>query len=165
MERTAVGIVGGGQLGRMLIKAEVTVGPRGVAQKQPMACGLACVSFVTGEPYDRICLGEPSTKLEQTGFTCPELVSKLAQQGQKYGWKKLAETERDSLFHVGDIVFVARSEALPEGHFLAKSSVGWMDPWINLDSARPLISEAVAGFREALPGQAEYLIYKIADQS
>jgi hypothetical protein len=134
---------------------------RGVAQRHPMSCGLACVSFITGESYDTIVDGEPQVKLEEAGFLCPELVDKLEEHGQHYSWKKLEEDERDGDFKVGDIVFIEPSNAIPGGHFLAKSTAGWMDPWINLDLARPFAAEAEAGFRDALPGRAEYLVYKL----
>lgn len=134
---------------------------RGVPQRHPMSCGLACVAYITGEPYEVIVDGEPQAKLEEAGFLCPELVEKLAKHGQSYGWRKLEESERDGDFEVGDIVFVERSSTLPGGHFLAKSTEGWMDPWINFDLARPFAAEAEAGFRATLPGRAEWLIYML----
>jgi hypothetical protein len=127
----------------------------GVAQEHAAACGLACVAFVTGEAYGNVARGEPLEKLEGLGFLCPELVQKLAGFGHEYSWKKLPEDERDGDFNVGDIVFIERSSSYPDGHFLARSSSGWMDPWMDWSAQAQTATRAVAGFREALPGRAE----------
>ena len=125
-----------------------------------MSCGLACVAYIADTPYDEVVKGVPPAKLNQTGFYCPELTAKLKQLGYQYAWKKLPESERDNEFNVGDIVFIEPSASHWYGHFLAKSSKGWMDPWINLDYSRLVLAEAASGFRKKLPGRASYLIYK-----
>jgi hypothetical protein len=132
-----------------------------VTQKHGMACGLACVSFIAKVPYDVLLRSVTAEQLHNKGFYCPELVDLLRQHGLHYGWKKLAESERDRDFSNGDIVYVEKSSSLPNGHFLAKSASGWMDPWINLATEKNL-SRAESGFRAELPGRADYLVYPIA---
>jgi hypothetical protein len=132
-----------------------------VTQKHDMACGLACVSFITGESYDQLAAQEPPARLNLMGYLCPELVKLLGAHGQQYAWKELPESERDGEFEIGDIVFVERSDSLPYGHFLAKTEHGWMDPWINLSKDRTDVAQAQSGFRETLPGRAEYLVYPV----
>lgn len=132
-----------------------------VTQKHPMSCGLACVAFLTHTPYDEVIKGEPPAKLNQVGFYCPELTAKLKQLGHQYTWKKLPESERDNEFNVGDIVFIDPSDSHRHGHFLVKSSQGWMDPWINLDYPSLNLAKAQSGFRDKLPGRASYLVYKV----
>jgi hypothetical protein len=129
-----------------------------VTQKHDMACGLACVSFVTGVPYEQFTEAISDEQLNTIGFYCPELVELLGKNGLKYAWMQLPETETGRDFKPGDIVFVERSKQLPYGHFLTKTSGGWMDPWINLTGGSD-IAKARSGFRPSLPGRAEYLVY------
>lgn len=131
-----------------------------VVQKHDMSCGLACVAFVTKQPYDKLAAEQFPAKLNWYGFLCPELVEVLKQSGLNYGWKKLPENERDGEFNNGDIVFIEPSPSHKGGHFLVKTEKGWMDPWINLDANHPDVSKAESGFRDSLPGRAEYIIYK-----
>lgn len=132
-----------------------------ITQKHDMACGLACVCYVANEPYDNLASKQSDERLNIAGFCCPELVELLNGLGQRYAWKKLSESERDSEFSIGDIVFVEPSSYLPYGHFLAKTEDGWMDPWINLNPEDPDVSKARAGIRETLPGRAEYLVFPL----
>lgn len=132
-----------------------------VTQKHSMACGLACVAYVTRMPYDQIAQDQPADKLSKIGFYCPELAVLLNNHGKQYRWKKLAENERDNEFNIGDIVFIERSSSYPAGHFLTKSIHGWMDPWINLDFTKIDLAGAISGYRKTLPGKAEYLLYKV----
>ena len=131
-----------------------------VTQRHQIACGIACVAYITKIPYDALAQEQSATKLNQTGFMCPELVKLLNEHGLRYRWKKLIASERDSQFKVGDIVFIERSPLIPDGHFLTRTTNGWMDPWINLDAKNPNISDADSGIRPTLPGRAEYLIYQ-----
>ena len=131
-----------------------------ITQRHDMACGLACVSFLTSIPYDVLTGTVKAEQLNSRGFYCPELVKLLKDGGLNYAWKKLSEEERDGNFTEGSIVFVERSTLLRHGHFLAKSAEGWMDPWINLSTDSNL-STAQSGFRSDLPGRAEYLIYPL----
>ncbi|HUD07209.1 MAG TPA: hypothetical protein VMR34_04960 [Candidatus Saccharimonadales bacterium] len=135
---------------------------RNVTQRHEMACGLACVAFVTGESYDDLAEKETDrSRLINLGFLCPELVEILDEHGKEYGWKELSEADRNREFRGGDIVFVERSEKLPYGHFLVKAPEGWMDPWINLSQDAD-IRHAESGFRDSLPGTAEYLVYPLS---
>jgi hypothetical protein len=111
----------------------------------------------------RVVTNKSDYKLNVEGFYCPELVQYLKSYGLTYTWKRLSENERQNNFSVGDLVFIEKSESHPSGHFLVKSAEGWMDPWINLDHNNINIGTATSGFRDELPGQAEYLIYQAKD--
>ena len=126
-----------------------------------MACGLACVAYVANTSYNEIADKQSNVKLNKLGFICPELVNILKDLGFNYSWKKLSNKDSDK-FNQGDIVFIERSEQYSEGHFLAKKNDGWMDPWINLADKNSTISKAKSGFREKLPGKAEYLVFKLS---
>ncbi|HUP26209.1 MAG TPA: hypothetical protein VM124_01015 [Candidatus Limnocylindrales bacterium] len=133
----------------------------GVTQKHYMSCGVACVSYLTGVAYDEIAKALSPIKLNFSGFLGVELIDILKKHGLNYAGKQLKGDEAEGEFKIGDIVFIEKSASYWAGHFLVKSDKGWMDPWINLNSAKPWVTDAKSGFREKLPGKPGYLIYKI----
>ena len=123
-----------------------------------MSCGLACVAYIVGKNYDELASLQSKKKLDSTGFYCPGLVLLLKQHGYNYKWRKLSKNEKYPVFNNGDIVFIARSPEMPNGHFLTKTLYGWMDPWSNLAKTKNL-KKAKSSFRENLPGGPSYIIY------
>ena len=80
---------------------------KSVAQKHPMSCGIACVSFIAKIPYDSVVVGKPDNKLNDIGFYCPELVEYLKGYGRNYKWEKLSKGDPPNAdFSSGDIVFI-----------------------------------------------------------
>lgn len=57
----------------------------------------------------------------------------------------------------GTIVFIAKSKKYPEGHYLLKTSKGWMNPWVNF----PEITPARAGFQKRLPGKVVWVMHEV----
>lgn len=128
-----------------------------ITQQHELSCGLACVSFITGKPYDLLAMNERPKSLNHTGFSCIGLVRRLRQEEYHYGWKKISDTQPIAEFPIGAIVFVGRSSVLPHGHWLVLSKQGWMDPWINLREDTH-IAHAQSGFRKLLPGRPEWVL-------
>ena len=54
----------------------------------------------------------------------------------------------------GTIVFVRRGKVYPYGHFLLKTSKGWMNPWKRGEN----IKEAKAGWQKRLPDKKDWII-------
>lgn len=133
---------------------------KSITQKHFMSCGLACVVYIVGKNYDELASLQSKKKLNSTGFYCPELVVLLKQYGYNYKWRKLSKNEKYPVFNDGDIVFIARSPEIPNGHFLTKTPYGWMDPWSNLAETKNL-QKAKSSFREKLPGEPRYIIYAV----
>jgi hypothetical protein len=60
------------------------------------------------------------------------------------------------LKRTGTIVFSRFSQAYPQGHYLVRTKVGWMNPWINY----PEIVPARSGITKKLPARATYAIFE-----
>ncbi|MBU2634445.1 MAG: hypothetical protein KJ674_04320 [Nanoarchaeota archaeon] len=127
-----------------------------VVQEHPMGCGIACVAFVTKKSYSLILKLTNESKASIKGYYCRELVSFLKRFGLKYEYKKFKEDLRKYLDIEGTIVFIKRSQKFPEGHYLARSKNGWMNPWINY----PKINPAKAGITKKLPEKVQWILFK-----
>lgn len=130
-----------------------------VAQKDPMGCGIACVAFICGTPYNsgkRLFSIHDGTRPD---CFCRDITAALAKAGKAYGWRRTSRGR--TRYAEGSMVFIMRSNRFPAGHFLVRRSGMWMDPWLNLDAANPDIGKARAGFRKRLPGKASYYIFPI----
>ena len=128
-----------------------------IAQQEPMGCGIACVASVTKKPYN-IAKGlfEKPENAALKGYYCNDLIRALSKKGLNYEYSKVNSRNKALANEEGSIVFIKRSKKYPEGHFLLKTSEGWMNPWINF----PKITPAKAGFQKKLPGVAQWIIYK-----
>ncbi len=128
-----------------------------VRQEDGLGCAVACVAFVLNVSYSEALKlfidGERRAK-EKANFYCPEIVKILNNAGLKYKWQKFQDKSREESYRNGSIVFIKKSEKHPYGHFLVRHNK-WMDPWINLPD-----KNIKAGFRDVLPGEPTYLIYK-----
>ena len=123
-----------------------------VVQEQPMGCAVACVASLLGTSYTKaLGLFADKTAAVSRGYYCAEICRALSQHGRDYAWRKAAPSDRA---RAGDIVFVSPSRRYPAGHFLLKTSRGWMNPWVNF----PRITPAKAGFERGLPGRAAWVI-------
>ncbi len=128
---------------------------KAIAQEGPMGCGVACAASLSGLSYKQMVrLFEDGNKKDKTtGFYNKDFVNALAKvniqtkgcSAKKWGKKRIKP---------GTIVFVTRSKKFPDGHFLLKTTKGWMNPWINLSQS----GKPVAGFQKRLPGKAEWVI-------
>ncbi|MEX0916532.1 MAG: hypothetical protein WDZ44_00270 [Candidatus Spechtbacterales bacterium] len=120
-----------------------------------MGCGIACTASAAGLSYKQMKkhFVDASEKEHTTGFYNKDIVAAFKEVGMQ---AKGCSIQRwgDRKMEVGTIVFVERSKKYPEGHFLLKTSKGWMNPWINF----PSITPAKAGFQKKLPGRVEWVI-------
>ncbi len=130
-----------------------------IRQEDGMGCGVACVAFIVGQSYKKTKndLIKNRQKALKQGYLCKELVDALKRVGLTYTYHYLKRPlkYRDSM-----IVFIKRSKRFPRGHYLVKTSMGWMDPWINL-SPNADVKKSVAGFRNRLPGKVSYVLVPI----
>ncbi|MDE1855517.1 MAG: hypothetical protein KGH57_04345 [Candidatus Micrarchaeota archaeon] len=132
---------------------------KAIKQKDSFGCGIACVAFVNNVDYEtakRNYFGV-NQKAVTTGYLCKDMVMALQRAGKEYCYKYI---KKPMALKEDTIVFIKRSKRYPDGHYLAKSKLGWMDPWINFDIKRPNVEEAQAGFRKRLPGRPIYAIIR-----
>lgn len=137
---------------------------KAIAQEDTYGCGLACVAFITGNNYKET--KNKNFKNKKTartfGYLCKDLVQALVRAGRQYGYKYL---KRNIGLSNNTIVFIKRSKRYPAGHYLVKTTKGWMDPWINFNVKKIDIRKAKAGFRAKLPGKPIYAIFPTSDLS
>jgi len=91
---------------------------------------------------------------ETKGFSPKALCELLTTLGKSY-FRKYLKTKLKH-YPSGSIIYLKRSKRFPFGHYMAKTDLGWMDPWINLPNY-----PRKAGFRKRLPGIPSYLISPI----
>lgn len=132
---------------------------RPVKQEDGLGCAVACVAFVIGVTYKEALKlfddGEIRVK-SKANFYCPEIVRILRSKQVHCNWKKLKTASEEEIYNDNSIVFIKRSTEYPYGHFLVRHRGKWMDPWINLPN-----KNIKAGFRNVLPGEPTYIVYKI----
>ena len=133
-----------------------------VTQKHPAGCAVACVAYTLNRSYDAsLRLFDRSNQAIDRGFLCSEIVLALERGGRTFSFCK--KTKCDASYkQPGVIVFIARSQKYPIGHFLVRTEDGsWMNSWINF----PCIVPAASGFQSKLPGTAQWIIYPICTHS
>ena len=131
-----------------------------IVQKDDFGCGAACVAFAANTTYKEAVKLLGHEKAKTRGYYCKELVYALKYFGLKYEYRYVNYRVKRNLNKDSTIVFIKRCKRYPFGHYLIRCENKWMDPWINLDSANPDIVNAKSGFRNKLPGKAEYIIFK-----
>lgn len=130
-------------------------------QRDNMGCGAACAAFAANTTYQKAVSRLGEDKARSVGFQCKELTNTLGQLGYAYTHKHVnAVKEKRLLKEDGVIVFIKRSSRYPFGHYLVRHKGQWGDPWINLVT-NPLLSDAQSGFRQRLPGQAQWVLLPI----
>ncbi len=128
---------------------------RPVAQEDPMGCGIACVASLCGISYQKAKkLFDKPQNAVSIGYFCRDIVRALGKTGKRYSFRRI---KRKTHYPENSIVFIAYSKRYPAGHFLARAENSWMDPWIDF----PSIKNVRAGFRNRLPGKAEYLVFPL----
>lgn len=128
-----------------------------ITQEHLMGCGIACVAFVCGVSYAvaRRRYFRGLGDADRRGYLCRHIVTALSAAGRRYNYRYLKQRMR---YPPGTTVFIRRSKRYPVGHYLVKTERGWMDPWLNFDSAACAIRKARSGFRRRLPGKAIYAL-------
>lgn len=125
-----------------------------VAQKDEMGCAIACVANLLKISYESTKRFFNPKFASNRGYYCKSIVNALRKSGVH---AKYFKVKTDTKFFDGDIVFLARSNSLPEGHWVLKTNQGWIDPWVNFQKTKK-ISNAKAGVVEKLPGNPEWLV-------
>ena len=128
-----------------------------VAQEEGMGCGLACVASALGITYQEA--RKLSNRIEGSyinGYNCKNLVNILNKKGKNYIYKKFKPEHTSLLNNFGTIVFIKEGKDDLWGHYLLKTSRGWMDSWINW----PLINPAKPGYQKAISGNVMWIIYE-----
>lgn len=128
-----------------------------ITQKEGAGCAVACVAYILNISYDAaLKLFDKPEQAKDCGFLCSEIIRALQRVGINYSYDKALITKQTLLTIPFTIVFIARSEKYPIGHFLVRTEDElWMNPWINF----PCIASAESGFEKRLPGKAEWIIY------
>lgn len=126
-----------------------------VTQEGSMGCGIACAASLAGLSYKEMqkLFTQGNVKDKTTGFYHKDFEEAL----EKVGFKiKGYSAKRWGMKHIkpGTIVFVRRGKVYPYGHFLLKTSKGWMNPWKRGEN----IKEAKAGWQKRLPDKKDWII-------
>src|SRR3989338_7418839 len=127
-----------------------------VVQKDPLGCGIACVSFICGNSYNysKKNYFRYSTLARIRGFICKDIVNALRISGREYFYRYIGN--KRIRYKENTIVFIQRSKKYPSGHYLVYTAQGWMDSWLNFNLKNSYIKYAKSGFRKRLPGKAIY---------
>ena len=122
-----------------------------VAQEDRWGCGVACVASAVGISYDQAKQELVSYKgraidSPRYGLDLGPIIKVLADHGIE-----VTKNWSATRWPVGTIVFLFRDWGRYKGtgHYMLKTSKGWMDPWKNVEDASP-----VAGYWLRLPRNA-----------
>ena len=127
-----------------------------IVQEHPMGCAVACVASLLGITYTHaLKLFSNPSYASTRGYYCREITDALRKKGLHYSWKKVSTKNKNPINKEKIIIFIARSQKYPSGHFLLKTKKGWMDSWNNF----PHITPARAGFQKKLPGNPQWAIF------
>lgn len=129
-----------------------------VLQEQAMGCAVACAASLLGISYNKaLHLFKNQKGASTRGYYCLEICQALQKEGKKYSYQHVSTKNKHLLKKQGIIIFIKRSKNYPDGHYLLRTSKGWMNPWIN----HPHIKPAKAGIQQKLPGKAQWMIFPI----
>ena len=134
-----------------------------ITQKHEFGCGVACVAFTVGAPYDTVADLLGSAQAATKGFYCQDLVRVLAVYGLNYEHRYVRPAVLPRIFQDGVIVYLKRSALYPAGHYLAYANGMWMDPWTNFAQNRG-ITEAYSGFVVQLPYNPSYALLPLYNE-
>ena len=128
-----------------------------VTQKHGSGCAVACVAYLLKISYEKaLQLFDQPHQAWGRGFYLKEITEALKKMDHRYSYCKLTHSKIFLLKIPGVIVFIARSQKLPLGHYLVRTKTNrWMNPWINF----PCIASAKSGFQKRLPGKAKFIIH------
>ena len=128
-----------------------------ITQEDDMGCGAACIAFAVNKSYQQVVSVLGQDKARTVGFQLKELVDALGHYELNYHFKHVKPNMKHLIYQDGVIVFIKRSARYPYGHYLIRHSGLWADPWFNLVTDKN-IDNAVSGFRQRLPGKAQWAI-------
>lgn len=133
---------------------------KAVVQEHGLGCAVACVASLLGTSYKKaLKLFSEKSHAYRRGYYCIEICEAIRKGRMKYNFKKITPKTKGLLKKNKVIVFISPYRKVIAGHFLLKTSRGWMNSWINF----PIITPAKAGFQKKIPGKARWVIYPDAD--
>lgn len=119
---------------------------KSVTQLDCMGCGIACVAYVRDISYKEAknlfdCPNKASTK----GYTIKHINNALFKFGLNYKSKYIGRVE---VYEIKDksLVYFKKCYNFPYGHYMVKTELGYMDPFINLREVNYDIEKAESGF-------------------
>jgi hypothetical protein len=130
----------------------------GVPQEHSMGCAVACVAACCGISYsDALALFEVPQHAWTRGYYLDEVIQALAKSGRIYSYELFDPGKHESLLEVrGTLVFIGPCDRYPSGHYLMRSTDGWMNSWKNFPQMIPV----VAGVEPILAGQVQYILFE-----
>lgn len=130
-----------------------------ISQEHPMGCAVACVASLNQMKYqEALELFEEKENAWTRGFYCSEIVKALKALGRSYSYEEYSPLKHTFVLRkAGTIAFVMPCSKYPSGHFLVRSSNGWMNPWTNF----PLMKPVKAAIEKRLPGKVSWIIYEM----
>lgn len=121
-----------------------------IRQKDPMGCGVACVAYVLNISYkSALKLFAEKDKRLSRGYTSKDITDALTRFGICYKSVYVGRDKNPSV-EVDSIVYVPKCKNFPRGHYLVKTKVGYMDPFINLQESNYDVTKSKAGLRKVL---------------
>jgi hypothetical protein len=131
---------------------------KAIAQEHPLGCSVACVASRCAISYKEAHkFFKDEAHAWTRGYYCSEVAWALAQAGLKYRFEPFDSEKHEAyVMREGTLVFVERSSKHPSGHYLLRTSSGWMNPWSNF----PQMIQVTANFETDLRGEVEYIIYE-----
>jgi hypothetical protein len=127
-----------------------------VTQSHSMGCGVACVAHILDMTYEDALnlFSEPANALN-IGYYCEDIIEAFNKVNKKYSYSEISNFNTNLLDKDNIIVFCPKTDQYQAGHYFAKKSILWMNPWINC----PIINPALSGFVIELPIFPEWIIY------
>jgi len=126
-----------------------------IPQEDMSGCAVACVAALLGESYTQALLHfEHPEYASLRGYYAKEVVDALHHAGIEAELKYVKPYMRQEIEKLGTIVFCERDPAYPNGHYLLKTTQGWMNPWANFPSMT-----VRAAVQDGLPSRPQYAIF------
>ena len=132
-------------------------GVKAVTQKHGYGCAVSCVAFRISKSYShahKLYLKKDLAWLR--GYYLKEVTQALAKANFHYEYRKYKSKYKELLKQEGTIVFINPNKKYPSGHYLIRTSKGWMNSWINC----PMISPVKSGFQRKLPGEVQFVLFE-----
>jgi hypothetical protein len=129
-------------------------------QQDSNGCGIACLANLLNQPYKEVKREfEYDFYSIDSGIKIFDIMRYLEMKKLSY---QCAFLNQNPKYHTknqnkktlskipGSITLIAKNSTYPVGHYLLRTSKGWIDPWYNF----PDIHTPYAGIRRKLPGEA-----------
>ena len=132
----------------------------GVTQEDSLGCGVACIAYILGITYKKaLTLFETPSKAQNKGYTVKELANVLNKVSNTiYKTKYVGRSENLTILSE-TIIYCKKCPEFQFGHYLVKTSDGYMDPFINLKDASGDVTLAKSGFRKSIAEKVVLIVF------